>query len=68
MARKLCLTLALALMAAPAFAADYQASLGPVPLDDETKQFIAGKGSATITSDGKTMRVKTPRRSGLQRR
>ena len=42
MVRKLCLTLALALMAAPAFAADYQASLGPMPLDDETKQVIAG--------------------------
>jgi CHRD domain len=55
--RKLCLTLALALMAAPAFAADYQASLGPMPLDDETKQFIAGRGQATATSDGKTLTV-----------
>jgi hypothetical protein len=56
--RKLCLTLALALVAAPAFAADYQAGLGPMPLDDETKQFIAGEGSATATSDGHTLTVK----------
>ena len=55
--RKLCLTLALALMAAPAFAADYQVSLGPMPLDDETKQVIAGRGAATATSDGKTLTV-----------
>jgi hypothetical protein len=55
--RKLCLTLALALMAAPAFAADYQASLGPMPLDDETKQVIAGRGAATATSDGRTLTV-----------
>ncbi len=56
--RKLCLTLALALMAAPAFAADYQVNLGPMPLDDETKQVIAGRGAATATSDGKTLTVK----------
>ena len=54
---KLCLTLALALMAAPAFAADYQVSLGPMPLDDETKQFIAGRGQATASSDGNTLTV-----------
>lgn len=57
MVRKVCLTLALALTAAPAFAADYQVSLGPMPLDDETKQFIAGRGMATATSDGKTLTV-----------
>jgi hypothetical protein len=56
--RKLCLTLVLALMAAPAFAADYQVNLGPMPLDDETKQVIAGRGAATATSDGKTLAVK----------
>jgi hypothetical protein len=56
--RKLCLTLALAFMAAPAFAADYQTSLGPMPLDDETKQFIAGRGLATATADGNTLTVK----------
>jgi CHRD domain len=57
MVRRLSLTLALALMAAPAFAADYQVHLGPMPLDDETKQVIAGGGNATITSDGKTLTV-----------
>ena len=57
MVRKFCLTLALALTAAPAFAADYQVSLGPMPLDDETKQSIAGRGAATATSDGKTLTV-----------
>lgn len=45
-------------VAAPAFAADYQASLGPMPLDDETKAVIAGRGEATATSDGKTLMVK----------
>lgn len=57
MVRKFCLALALALMAAPAFAADYQVHLSPMPLDDETKQFIAGRGAVTITSDGKTLTV-----------
>jgi hypothetical protein len=57
MVRKLCLTLTLAFMAAPAFAADYQVALGPMPLDDETKQYIAGRGAATATSDGKTLTV-----------
>jgi hypothetical protein len=45
-------------VAAPAFAADYQASLGPMPLDDETKAVIAGRGEATATSDGTTLTVK----------
>ena len=45
-------------VAAPAFPADYQASLGPMPLDDETKLLIAGRGEATATSDGKTLTVK----------
>lgn len=44
--------------AAPALAADYQAGLGPMPLDDETKAVIAGRGDATATSDGKTLTVK----------
>ena len=57
MVRKFYLTLALALAAGPAFAADYQVSLGPMPLDDETKQFIAGRGAATATSDGKRLTV-----------
>jgi len=51
--------LALALMAgAPAFAADYQANLGPMPLDDETKAVIAGRGDATATLDGGTVTIK----------
>ena len=58
MASKLCLTLALVLFAAPAFAADYQTNLGPMPLDDETKAVIAGRGDAVASSDGKTMTVK----------
>ena len=45
-------------VAAPAFAADYQVNLGPMPLDDETKLVIAGRGEATASSDGKTMTVK----------
>jgi hypothetical protein len=44
--------------AAPAFAADYQTNLGPMPLDDETKLVIQGRGNATASSDGKTMTVK----------
>jgi len=52
------LTLALVLFAAPAFAADYQTNLGPMPLDDETKAVIAGRGDAVASSDGKTMTVK----------
>jgi hypothetical protein len=55
---KLCLTLALALLAAPAFAADYQTNLGPMPLDDETKAVIAGRGEAVASSDGKSLTVK----------
>jgi len=57
-ASKLCLTLALAFLAAPAIAADYQTNLGPMPLDDETKLVIQGRGDATASSDGKTLTVK----------
>jgi hypothetical protein len=42
----------------PAWAADYQTNLGPMPLDDETKAVIAGRGDATASYDGKTMTVK----------
>jgi hypothetical protein len=52
------MAMALAAIATPVFAADYQVNLGPMPLDDETKQVIAGRGEATITTDGKTMSVK----------
>ncbi|HEY4075928.1 MAG TPA: CHRD domain-containing protein [Rhizomicrobium sp.] len=44
--------------AMPALAADYQTNLGPMPLDDETKAVIAGRGDATANFDGKTMTVK----------
>jgi hypothetical protein len=44
--------------AAPAFAADYQTNLGPMPLDDETKAVIAGRGDATASYDGKMLTVK----------
>jgi CHRD domain len=46
------------LAAAPAFAADYQASLGPMPLDDETKATVAGRGDATASFDSGTLTVK----------
>jgi len=52
------LPLAVLAFAAPAFAADYQTNLGPMPLDDETKQVIQGRGDATATSDGKSLTVK----------
>jgi hypothetical protein len=45
-------------VALPAFAADYQANLGPMPLDDETKAVIAGRGNATASFDGKLLSVK----------
>ena len=44
--------------AVPAFAADYQTNLGPMPLDDETKLMIQGRGEATASSDGKRLAVK----------
>jgi hypothetical protein len=46
------------LAAAPTFAAGYQASLGPMPLDDETKAVIAGRGEATASFDSGTLMVK----------
>ena len=39
-------------------ASTYQAGLGPMPLDDETKAVIAGRGLATARYDGKTLTVK----------
>ncbi|MES2473566.1 MAG: CHRD domain-containing protein [Pseudomonadota bacterium] len=50
--------LAALVITAPAFAADYQTNLGPMPLDDETKAVIAGRGDATASYDGKTFVVK----------
>ena len=43
---------------APALAADYQTDLSPMPLDDETKFIIDGRGNATASYDGKTFTVK----------
>jgi hypothetical protein len=37
------------LLGLPAQAADYVANLGPMPLDDETKAVIAGRGQAEAT-------------------
>jgi hypothetical protein len=48
----------LALLTVPALAADYQANLGPMPLDDETKAVIAGRGEATASYDGKLLTLK----------
>jgi len=56
--RKFYQTLALTILATPVFAADYQTNLGPMPLDDETKVVIAGRGNATASSDGKSLTVK----------
>ena len=58
MTSKLFLALAFTAIVTPAFAADYQTNLGPMPLDDETKLVIGGRGEATASSDGKTMTVK----------
>jgi hypothetical protein len=52
------LALAFAALSAPALAADYQTNLGPMPLDDETKAVIAGRGEATASFDGHTLTVK----------
>ncbi|RZL05123.1 MAG: CHRD domain-containing protein [Rubrivivax sp.] len=52
------LALVAGLIAAPAFAADYQTNLGPMPLDDETKAVIAGRGEVTASTDGNTLTVK----------
>jgi hypothetical protein len=46
------------LLVAPAAAAEYQTNLGPMPLDDETKAVIAGRGDATAGYDGKVLTVK----------
>ncbi|UAK23272.1 hypothetical protein [Sphingomonas nostoxanthinifaciens] len=49
--------LMLAIGAVPAVAADYAANLGPMPLDDETKAVIAGRGEAQATLDGTKLTV-----------
>ena len=50
--------LVLLTITAPALAVDYQTNLGPMPLDDETKAVIGGRGDATASYDGKTFVVK----------
>lgn len=42
---------------APALAEDYQTNLGPMPLDDETKEFIAGRGDVKASFQGDTLMV-----------
>jgi hypothetical protein len=49
--------LAAAALTASAQAADYRANLGPMPLDDETKAFIAGRGEATARLEGRRLVV-----------
>lgn len=58
MTSKMLLAACFAALAWPALAADYQTNLGPMPLDDETKAVIAGRGDATASYDGKTLVVK----------
>jgi hypothetical protein len=48
----------MAMAAMPALGADYQTNLGPMPLDDETKAVIAGRGEATASYDGRMLTVK----------
>jgi hypothetical protein len=43
--------------ALPVHAADYVANLGPMPLDDETKVVIAGRGEARATIEGNRLTV-----------
>ena len=43
--------------AAPAATAAYQADLLPMPVDDETKAFIAGRGAAKGSYDGRSLTV-----------
>ena len=49
MRRTLFATLLAAAALSPASAADYRADLAPMPLDDETKAYIAGRGEVTAT-------------------
>jgi hypothetical protein len=55
---RFCALIAACVVALPAAAADYQANLGPMPLDDETKSVIAGRGDATASYDGKSLSVR----------
>jgi hypothetical protein len=44
-------------LAAPCGAAIYVANLGPMPLDDETKAVIAGRGEASASLTGRRLTV-----------
>lgn len=48
---------ALCMAVSPASAQSYQAELGPMPLDDETKEFIAGRGKVTADFAGGMLTV-----------
>ena len=50
--------MAIVAAAAPAIAAEYRADLGPMPLDDETKAFIAGRGDVSASLLGDRLEVK----------
>jgi len=57
--RPVMLGIAAALLWVGACAADnYQTNLGPMPLDDETKAVIAGRGDVTASFDGGVLTVK----------
>ena len=61
MSHRLFLAFSLTLMTAAsalAATASYQTNLGPMPLDDETKAVIAGRGDATAELDGRKLTVK----------
>lgn len=45
------------LLAGAAQAAEYRADLGPMPLDDETKAVIAGRGEVTAIVQGSRLEV-----------
>ncbi len=61
MTNRILITLAFVLTtgtAALAAQTSFQTNLGPMPLDDETKAVIAGRGDATAVLDGSTVTVK----------
>jgi hypothetical protein len=53
----LLLTVTVALPGTAMTVTQYQANLGPMPLDDETKAVIAGRGEATATLSGRTLTI-----------
>lgn len=55
---QLLITAAAAALAAPAGANGYAANLGPMPLDDETKAAIAGRGEASGSIEGRKLTIR----------